>query len=167
MIAIHDIFGGVHTVLPCTPACVDKHFELIKHTVPPQEVDEFKRRMLASVDMEAAYTMADGSCFIYYDNSNVRVAKGISMYGKGAPLEMLALFFAMFGKLNTQAVTLKFYPHSRSHALATIKQCKSLITLESIKKQSTLGHPLVIDIVEAIGRLDNLYTKRGVSCAVV
>ena len=157
MIRITDLFGKEHTIVPCDNEDIDVHFAKIQDVIPSEEVIQFKKRMSECILAESAYTLSDGSCFLYYLNKQPCYAHGVALYGKQAPVKMLALLAGIFRELDTHTIKLDFHLHPGKF----VQEYKSIITLTSMKRQTTPGYPLVVRVDKILAHLSGIYEKRG------
>ncbi len=162
MIITKDLFGKEHTILPCRAEDVDVHFSKISDVIPSEEVIQFKQRMSECINAGSAYTLSDGSCFLYYLNYELCCANGVALYGKNCPNKMLALFAGIFTKADTDTFLLSFAMHPGKFA----NEYKSIATLSSLKRQRIEGYPLIIRIDELKKKLLKLYSKCGIKWVV-
>ena len=157
MITTTDFFGNKHTILPCSAEDVDVHFAKIQDVIPGEEVIQFKQRMSECITAGSAYTLSDGSCFLYYLNDKPCCAKGVALYGKNSPMKMLALFAGIFKELDTHTFKLDFHLHAGKF----VQEYKSILTETSIKRQLIKGYPLVVRIDKLFAKIDGIYKKRN------
>ncbi len=157
MITTEDLFGNEHTILPCRAEDIDVHFSKISNVIPSEEVIQFKKRMSECLLAESAYTLSDGSCFLYYQNYKPCCAYGVALYGTGSPVKMLALLAGVFQEIDPVTFKLSFALHAKTFA----KNYLSLITMTSLKRSRVPGHPLVVRIDELRSKLLRLYKMRG------
>jgi len=157
MIIVPDLFGVDHEIVPCTEQDIEVHFNLIKDVIPSEEVIQFQQRMSECILAGSAYTLSNSNCFLYYLNYKPCCAKGIALYGKESPMDIITLFIGVFTLIDTKTFKLGF----GLHAGKLVKEYKSLITLTSLKRQRIPGHPLVIRIDELKKKLTKLYRVRG------
>lgn len=158
MIITKDFFGKDHTILPCRAEDVDVHFSKISDVIPSEEVIQFKKRMSVCINAGTAYTLSDGSCFLYYHNYKSWAAEGVALYGTGSPVKMLALFAGIFREIDHETFKLDFH----LHAGKLISEYKSILTLISMKRYRMPGHPVTVRIDELFKKMDKLYKARGI-----
>ena len=156
MITTTDLFGKVHTIVPCDNEDIDVHFAKIQDVIPSEEVIQFKKRMSECILAESAYTLSDGSCFLYYLNYKPCCANGVALYGKNSSHKMLALFAGIFNEIDRETFKLDFHLHAGKY----VQEYKSLLTIESIKRQRIPGQPLVIRTDKLFAKMSALYKKR-------
>ena len=159
MITTTDLFGGVHTIVPCDNEDIDVHFAKIQDVIPSEEVIQFKKRMSECINAGSAYTLSDGSCFLYYLNHKPCCAEGVALYGKQSSVKMLALIYGIFTKIDTSTFVIKMILHKGKK----VSEYKSLFTLTSMKRQTTPGYPLVIRVDKLITKIKSVYEKRGIN----
>lgn len=157
MINTRDYFGNEYTIQPCSAEDVDVHFDKISQYIPSEEVIQFKKRMSECILAESAYTLSDGSCFLYYLNYNQGCANGIALFGKHSPLKMLALFAGIFPAVDQDTKFIEFHLHKGK----VVSEYKSILTMASIQRQSMKNHPLIINIHELHQKMSRLYKSRG------
>jgi len=162
MTIIKDLFGKQYTIVPCTIEDIPVHFSLVEEFIPSEEVVQYKKRMADCIIAGSAYTLTDGSCFLYYHNYKPCCADGVSFYGKGSPLKMLALFAGIFTEIDHHTFKIDF----RLHKGQIKTSCRSIITKESLKRQSIKNYPLVIRVDKIRAKVEHLYNKRGVKWEV-
>lgn len=160
MTIVKDLFGNDHTIQPCRAEDVDVHFNKIRNVIPHEEVIQFKKRMSECINVGSAYTLSDGSCYLYYFNDQPWHAYGVALYGKNSPLKMLALFAGIFRELDRETFKIDFVLHKGKFA----DEYRSILTETSIKRHRITGHPLVIRVDEIRDRVNAIYKKRGIPC---
>lgn len=153
-----DLFGKEHNIIPCVMSDIPVHFDLVKDVIPSEEVIQYQQRMSECINAGSAYTLSDGSCFLYYNNVKPFRAHGVALYGKNVPEKMLALFAGIFTDIDTHTFKLEFALHPGKF----VSEYKSIITLTSIKRQGIPGYPLVIRIDKLRDKINILYRKRGI-----
>jgi len=161
MIITKDFFGNDHTILPCSAEDVDVHFSKISDVIPSEEVIQFKKRMSECLLAESAYTLSDGSCFLYYQNSKPCCANGVALFGS-SPVKMLALFAGIFREIDHHTFKIDFHLHAGKF----VSEYKSILTTTSMRRQSAPGHPVTVRIDELFKKMDKLYRLRGISWEV-
>jgi len=158
MITAPDLFGHIHTIVPCTVEHIDTHFEMIKDVITDESHKSFKGRMAECIEAGSAYALSDGSCFLYYLNSKPFKATGVALYGKNAPHKMLTLFAGIFTKLDDHTFKLEFMLHPGKF----MQEYKSILTMTSMKRQVIPGYPLVVRIDELRDKINAIYNKRKI-----
>lgn len=153
-----DLLGHEQEFRQCTLDDIEPHFATITGFIPAEEAVEFKVRMLECVEAGTAYTMCDGSCFLYYKNYTKWAAHGVALYGKKAPLRLLALFAGIFGYLDTVTFKMDFVLHPEKF----VAEYKSLLTLTSLKRHHNPKDPLVIRIDHLRNKIIKLTELRAV-----
>jgi hypothetical protein len=156
-----DLLGKEHTIVPCTMNDIPVHFELVKDVIPSEEVIQYQQRMSECINAGSAYTLSDNSCFLYYNNVKPFCAHGVALYGKHAPLKLLALFAGIFTGIDTHTFKMEFTLHTGKF----IDEYKSILTLTSLKRRNMPDRPLVIRIDELRNKISTLYIKRGIKWA--
>ena len=144
--------------MACTESDIDVHFEMIKDVIPSEEVIQFKQRMSECITAGSAYTLPDGSCFLYYINHKPCCANGVALYGKNSPNKLLALFAGIFMKCDTKTFNLAFTLHRGKF----VQEYKSIITMTSLKRNRIPGYPLIIRIDKIKDKIKRLYEIRGI-----
>jgi len=157
MTIVVDIFGRRQKIVPCTAEDIDVHFAIIKDVIPGEEVIQFKQRMAECITAGSAYTLSDGSCFLYYLNYKPCCANGVALYGKQSPIKMLALLDGIFREIDTHTFKLDLFLHEGKE----VSEYKSLFTKTSMKRQTTKGYPLVIRTDKIHAKIDAVKKKRG------
>ena len=153
-----DFFGKHHTILPCSAEDIDVHFDKIRNVIPSEEVIQFKKRMSECINAGSAYTLSDGSCFLYYLNYKPCCATGVALYGKQSPNKMLALFAGIFKEIDHHTFKLDFHLHAGKF----VQEYKSIITETSIRRQRIPGYPLVVRIDKLFVKMNAIHKKRGI-----
>jgi hypothetical protein len=140
----------------CTLDDVDKHYNLVRPLVIGTDENVYKAEMVKAIEQGTAFSVLDRSCFVYYLKDDEYSARGISIYGKGNPLGMTALFLGIFNPtrdINTRKIS--FYPHTTS----VINEYKSLLTVKSIRKWYEFGLPVVVWIKPIRLKADYILNK--------
>lgn len=153
-----DLLGNSHTILPCGVDDVDVHFSRISDVIPSEEVIQFKQRMSVCIDAGTAYTLSDGSCFLYYHNYKPCCAHGVALYGNN-PLKMLALFAGIFKIIDPETFKIDFLLHKGK----MISEYKSLLTTVSMRRAHAAERPVSVRVDHLFAKLDRLYKLRDIS----
>ena len=153
-----DLLGNSHTILPCSAEDVDVHFSKISDVIPSEEVIQFKQRMSVCINAGTAYTLSDGSCFLYYQNYKPCCAYGVALYGKD-PLKVLALFAGIFKIIDPETFKIDFTLHEGK----LLSEYKTLLTPISMRRSHKDNHPVTVRIDHLFKKLDRLYKLRGIS----
>lgn len=158
MITALDMTGKEHSIRLCILEDVPIHFDCIKEHIA--EVEEFKLRMIECIEAGTAYTSSDGKCFLYYLSEEIqpKFASGVAIYGSGSPMKMMALFSHVFTHLDKFTFVIKLLPHSGTF----VSECKSMLSVSSIKSYKLHNSPLVIRIDKVRDKVLAIKRKRGV-----
>lgn len=153
-----DLFGNTYEIRQCTVDDIPKHFEKVADAVPTEDHDAYKYRMSECIEAGTAFTLTDDSCFIYYLNYNNIAAVGSVLYGKNAPMKLIALLSGVFRILDKITFKLDFHLHPGSF----VQDYKSLITETSLKRQNNREYPLVVRIDHLKAKIDKIHKRRGI-----
>lgn len=127
---ILDLFLAADRIRRCTEADIHRHYLKVYPIVRSNtNREEYKALMLQAIDEDKAHCLKDDSCFLYYIRDEKYTAKGVSFYGKGNPMGMLALFYHIFHVMDKKTILIRFAPHQ----LNQVKTYKSLIVASSAK----------------------------------
>jgi len=145
---IVDAFGNALEYRPCTLEDIPKHFSCVKRIIEPEIRAEYRNRMKQAVKASTAYCIEGTNIFLYYLKDDEYISEGVSLSGKGKPVELLALLTAITCIEDTDTVFVRFFLHHKSN----VEDFRSLLEANSLKGQ--IGYPKRITI-----RADKLRKK--------
>jgi len=152
----YRIKGNVYKVTRCSLVDIDSDYELVRANVDDCPEDEYKAKMIKSIESGTTYRVIDanGKLGFLYSYIEDKVGYGSAGYNGGLRIGYLCLLKELVKDYPSHKMVMM--PHK-----GNIGYIRSLATNNSIRDCHNGNGPLVVLISELKAKIDDLWAKLG------
>lgn len=156
MYSIKTALGKTLKIRNCSLTDVEEHFDILKETIEPEQYESYKEKLRECITAGTAYCTENNSCLFYYLKRDKAFADAIAIYGKGKPLEMLALKQLIFHEIDNDTIFIYLTLHKKTE----VKDYRAFFTRLNFKRYRRKRENLLIRVDKLREKFIELESKR-------